>query len=121
MHRILLALLIGFLASNLSYAGKDKKPRSCAAGKACVCDGVGACTRSCEGEGCNFECRGPGACSFSCNKGKCNATNTGAGAMSFSCVGGGCTMTCSGSGACAMHSCKFCNKQCTGPGTCTSD
>jgi len=67
---------------------------SCERGEECVCDLIGNCSRSCDGEGCQFECRGTSNCVFTCEGGGCNTVCANTGNCITECPGGNCTIEC---------------------------
>src|SRR5688572_13313147 len=74
----------------------------CTPGQPCICDGVGACDRTCAAAGCQVECRGIGACNVACPKGGCRIVATGLGASNLTCEGGDCSIDCNGTGGCKL-------------------
>jgi hypothetical protein len=89
---VLIGLVLGFLPSCFRV-GNDLNG-TCTRGKACVCDVVGNCARSCPGGGCELECRGIDNCTFDCEGGGCHAVCENTGNCIVDCEGGGCDVTC---------------------------
>jgi hypothetical protein len=122
MHKLAAATSILAMLLALEPLGCiGNSTESCAAGSTCGCNGIGNCTRTCEGAGCQFECSGTGNCTFACDAGGCSAHVSGTGNVEMSCKGGGCSLTCDmRAGSCELQDCtKDCTIVCRGIASCS--
>ncbi len=76
--------------------GIGNSTTSCTAGAACLCDGIGNCTRDCPAGGCQFLCRGLGNCNFTCEGGNCGVLCENTGNCILESCAGGCDVMCAG-------------------------
>lgn len=92
----------------------------CKAGDTCACSGMGNCTKTCAGPGCEFSANGMGNATFKCPDGKCTLKSQAIGNVTLDCKGGGCALECSGTGNCTLTGCSSgCSVKCKGVGTCS--